>query len=284
MTILLNPLSKKRHQRFPLIVTVILGVILVLSAGSCLPTFSATSGTYPPFIKAALEGDITETQRLLEAGEFVNQTTIGNQTALHVAAAEGQDDMVYWLLEHDANPLAQDQNGKTPADFAKSQNNMQTAQIILDYVQLLQDEAEATKAGDLETLRDLLSQDRRGITILHLAAQSGETQIVMDEIAAGSDVNVQTKTGLAPLHKAVAGGSVEVCRMLLEAGADVNARDVHNGTPLYYAAVFGNEDLVRLLLDAGADPDIPATPGNETALDRARSDGNTEIITLLEQK
>src|SRR6266498_1011595 len=92
----------------------ILAAIIGVFSLSC-GVVSIQPGYYPPFIRAAQTGNITEAERLLKSGEFITQTTIGNQTALHLAAAEGQDKMVEWLLSHEANPLAQDQKGKTPA-------------------------------------------------------------------------------------------------------------------------------------------------------------------------
>lgn len=263
---------------------ILIAVITLLTLACGAVSIQAQPGYYPPFVKAAQEGNITEAEKLLKSGELVNQTTIGNQTPLHLAAAEGQDDMVKWLLAHEANPLAQDQNGKTPADFAKSQGHAQTAQLILDYVELLKNEDTATRAGDTETLRKLLLQDGREYTLLHVAAQIGASQLVADEIKSGTDVNAQTVNGHTPLHKAVISGKVEIAQMLINGGADVNIGDIYNNTPLYYAISYENIDLIKLFLDAGADPNIHSVWGNETALDFAKRKGNTEIIALLEKK
>jgi ankyrin repeat protein len=264
-------------------VSSILAVVIGVFSLSC-GFVSVQSGQYPPFIKAAQTGNITEAERLLKSGEFVAQTTIGNQTALHIAAAEGQDKMVEWLLSHEADPLTQDQNGKTPADYATSQGHAFTAHLILDDIQLTRDEEQASKMGDIETLRKLLLQDGKGYTVLHVMAEAGETQMVENEIKSGANVNLQTVNGFTPLHKAVTSESVEICQLLINAGADVNIGDIYNNTPLYYAIHRENVDLVKLFLDAGADPNIRSVWGNETALDYAKRKGNAEIIALLENK
>lgn len=263
---------------------ILVSVICILSLACGAVSIQSQSGSYPPFIKAAQQGDIAEAEKLLKSGEFVNQKTIGNQTALHLAAAEGQDDMVMWLLAHDADADAQDQNGKTPADFAISQAHDQTAQLILDYIKLLKDEELAYKAGDIEALRKLLLQDVSKNTVLHLMAKAGDVQVVENEIKSGANVNSQTANGFTPLHNAVISGNIEICKLLIEAGADVNIVDVYNNTPLYFAVHYQNKDLVKLLLDAGADPNIRSVWRNETALDTAKRKGNAEIIALLEKK
>lgn len=269
-----------RQKLFPFALVTIIG-IFTLSCGAI--SVQTQPGYYPPFVKAAQEGNISEVENLLKAGELVNQTTIGNQTPLHLAAAEGQDEMVKWLLLHEANPLAQDQNGKTPADFAKAQGYSQTAKIILDYTKFLLNINQAMDAGDTETLRNLLSQDERKYIVLHWAAQVGATQIAANEINSGANVNAQSIIGIAPLHKAIISGNVEICQLIIDSGADVNIRDVYNNTPLYYAISYENSELVKLFIDSGADPNIRSVWGNETALDFAKRLGNAEIIALLEK-
>jgi ankyrin repeat protein len=264
--------------------SILISVIGALTLACGAVSIQAQPGYYPPFVKAAQEGNITEAEKLLKTGELVNQTTIGNQTPLHLAAAEGQDDMVKWLLVHEANPIAQDQNGKTPAEFAKSQGHDQTAQLILDYVELFKNEDKAIKAGDTETLRKLLSQDGREYTILHVAAQTGSSQLIAIEIKSGEDVNAQTVNGITPLHKAAVSGKLEIAQMLIRGGANVNISDIYNNTPLYYAISYENMELIKLFLDAGADPNIHSVWGNETALDFAKRRGNAEVIALLEKK
>lgn len=264
--------------------SILVATIGILSLACGTVSIGAQPGYYPPFVKAAQQGNIPESEKLLKAGELVNQTTIGNQTPLHLAAAEGQDDMVKWLLAHEANPIAQDQNGKTPADFAISQGHTQSAQLILDYVELVKNEEKAIAAGDAETLRKLLLQDGRGYTVLHVVAQMGASQVVADEIKSGADVNAQTVNGITPLHKAVISGQADIVNLLINGGADVNIRDIYNNTPLYYAVSYENEDLIKLFLESGADQDIHSIWGNETALDFAKRKGNTEIIALLEKK
>jgi len=110
----------------------ILIFLLLFTLNDC--SIDPKTGKYPPFIKAAQQGDIKRAIELMKNGEYINQTTIGNQTALHVASAEGQNEMVIWLLKNGANPLAEDLNSKTPADFAKKQGKIDIEKIILDYI------------------------------------------------------------------------------------------------------------------------------------------------------
>lgn len=242
-----------------------------------------STGNYPPFINAAQEGDIAEVDRLFRGGEMPTQTTIGNQTALHVAAAEGQNEMVKWLLAHEANPLAQDLNGKTPADFANQQGHEDTEKILIDYVQLIQDEEKAILERDFDTLRELLVNDYRNYTLLHIFAQNGLVERLLAEIELGADVNVKTVADVTPLHKATIADQVETASLLLQNGADVNAVDNWNNPPIYYAILKDNPDMVRLFLDFDASIDIRSVFRNESIREYAERKGNNEIIQMLNE-
>lgn len=241
------------------------------------------TGNYPPFIRAARAGDVAEADRLFRQGHLPTQTTIGNQTALHIAAAEGQDEMVKWLLAREAHPLAPDQNGRTPVDFAQRQGHAVTAQIILDYIDLVQREEEAIAAGDFEALRELLAEDYRQNALLHVLAQLGAVDELAGELETGVDVNVKNASEQTPLHKATIPDSPEAARLLLEAGADVNAVNFLNNPPIYYAILTDNVVMVVLLLEAGADVTIRSAIHSETMVEYAERKGNQEIISLFEE-
>lgn len=244
---------------------------------------AVSTGNYPPFVKAAQLGNIAEAERLLRSGELINQRSIGNQTALHVAAAEGQDQMLLWLLAHEADPLAQDLNGKTPADFARAQGKGHTEELIKSQLQQYQQEEAAVRARDKSALRELLTKDTRHYTLLHVFAQLAATEEAIQEIQSGSDVNAKTALDMTPLHKSIVGGQVEIARALLKSGADVNARDIYNNTPLYYASFYGNKEMVGLLLASGADKSLRSVLANESPLDLAKRLGKQEVIPLLEK-
>lgn len=258
------------------------GVLSLVMATSC--TVTVTPSYYPPFIKAAQQGNIAEAERLLRSGQMINQkSSIGNQTALHVAAAEGQDRMVEWLLAHEADPLVQDLNGKSPADYAREQGKPGTEAIIKNQIQQAQQESAAIQAGDKLALKELLSRDKRRYTLLHVLGQLGASKEAIREIESGSDVNARTALEMTPLHKAIAGGNVEIAKALIKAKADINACDIYNNTPLYYAAFTGNKEMVSLLVASGADKSIRSVLGNESPLDLAKRLDKQEVIPILEK-
>jgi hypothetical protein len=70
-----------------------------------------------PFI-AALENHIATLQLLLDKDpKLIQQQDIFGQTCLHKAAKRGHDALCVYLLEKEANPLVEDNQGKRPFDI-----------------------------------------------------------------------------------------------------------------------------------------------------------------------
>lgn len=74
-------------------------------------------------IHAASNGDIVKVKRLLDSGVPVDSADYDLRSSLHLAVAENNLDMTRLLLEHGANPNAQDRFGTTPMQDALRQVN-----------------------------------------------------------------------------------------------------------------------------------------------------------------
>jgi ankyrin repeat protein len=79
-----------------------------------------------------------------------------------------------------------------------------------------------------------------GITPLHLAAMSGNMDVVGLLLLSKGDVNATDDKGWTPLHYAAANSSDEVAGLLLANKAEVNAKDKNGTTPLALAVTNGN--------------------------------------------
>jgi ankyrin repeat protein len=120
--------------------------------------------------------------------------------------------------------------------------------------------------GDIESVRQLLSTDRKLVNLPYIAV------------------------GLYPVHTAADVGQLEILQLLVSLGADVNQQDSEGQTPLHYGncifsslicwflgAANGYYALVKYLIDAGTNPQIKCNDGL-TALDSAT---DSDIIDLL---
>ncbi|KAH7377131.1 hypothetical protein B0T11DRAFT_27613 [Plectosphaerella cucumerina] len=93
---------------------------------------------------------------------------------------------------------------------------------------------------------------RRGLQPVHLAALTGQIEMVKRLLEEGADVNAQGGDYGNALQAASSEGRDETVQLLLEEGADVNAQGGRYGNALYAAISEGYTEIVKLLLEKGA--------------------------------
>ena len=150
----------------------------------------------------------------------------------------------------------------------------------------------AVKSGNIERVKELLSKKPSLIqaktiaiwedeTALHLAATSGNSEMVVLLLKAGADVNAADSAGITPLHEAAFYGSDLIAETLLKAGANVNAIGYRDkATPLCVAAVHGHLIVVKILLANGADINAVNRDG-KTPLQCAQDEHQTNVVAFL---
>lgn len=90
-------------------------------------------------------------------------------------------------------------------------------------------------------------------SILHKAAEVGDSRLCEILIAHGADVNKQDTRKQTPLWVAAEKGNGDVCKVLIQNGAFVDKEDATGKTPLWLAASKTREDICKMLIDRGAD-------------------------------
>jgi ankyrin repeat protein len=101
-------------------------------------------------------------------------------------------------------------------------------------------------------------------------------------LANAKDIDGQEK-GWTPLHVAAYTGDAEMVRVLLKHHAKVDARDKRDLTPLLWTAFGGKEDVAQVLLSNGADVNARGKDGR-TTLDLAKNTLNDKLIELLRER
>ncbi len=121
----------------------------------------------------------------------------------------------------------------------------------------------AAKQGDLEKLKNLLTQDQTLLnardtdnsTALHCAAWKGHRELIAFLITSGADVQVHNSNdhwGTTALHAAAHANQAAIVLMLIEAGADVNAKDMNDQTPLFHTTFHKATAAAKVLTQHGA--------------------------------
>ncbi|MBV9551765.1 MAG: ankyrin repeat domain-containing protein [Alphaproteobacteria bacterium] len=131
----------------------------------------------------------------------------------------------------------------------------------------------AAQTGDVGKIRSLLADgyspnqtdENGGTTGMHIAAQTGNLQILAILYKAGADINQKDKVGSTPLDYAAERGRLEALKLLLDMKANVDMENKNGMTPLMFAAKSGDIEAVRALLARGANPNKTDYTGRDAA-------------------
>jgi len=259
-------------------------------------------------IEAAASGDVSALRTLLESGVDLMQGDYDKRTAIHLAASEGFEDVVHFLLDEAKVPHSpMDRWGHTPLDDAVRGEHGAVEALLrargattgksqaLAVADTLADVIDAASKGDVDTIRRLVLEkavdvnqgdyDRR--TALHLAASEGLLPVVeylVDEAHAG--VNPVDRWGGTPLDDAVRSKHKDVATYLTAKGGYTaqklltEAESKDQSLNLIDAASQGNLVAVRVLIAQGADVN-QGDYDKRTALHLAASEGMLEMVRVL---
>ncbi|MBA0825253.1 hypothetical protein Goarm_021853 [Gossypium armourianum] len=246
-------------------------------------------------------GDFETVEALLKREpSLLHHTTVYDRhSALHIAAANGQIEILAMLLDKSMNPDAVNRNkqilmfdslhGRTCLHYAAYYGHFDCLQAILSAAQS-SPVAVSWWVGDHSRLLDLLCsgyarfvniRDARGATPLHLAARQRRPECVHILLDNGALVCASTGgygcPGSTPLHLAARGGSLDCIRKLLAWGADRLQRDATGRIPYIVALKYKHGACAALLNPSSAEPLVWPAPL------KFISELNDEAKLLLEQ-
>ncbi len=135
--------------------------------------------------------DLVTVQQILETrtGASLDTATDEGVTALHLAAATDQYEMVQLLLDRGASMESRTRLGFTPLHWAASRDAIRSIAVLL--------------AGGA----DIDVKAHHDVTPLHWAASRDAKQAVQKLLHAGADLSARTTSGETPLHIAVRNSS-----------------------------------------------------------------------------
>ena len=206
---------------------------------------------------AALLGQFEVTQLLIASGADINATNQEGRTPLDNA-------FVAWNQE--LQGLVQFVGG--------------ILQISFDL-----EEVKAGRVQVTALLRERKAKHGTGLVIemakrTARSVSSGDIDSVSKYLAEGGDANARDDKEITLLNLAALTGQTEIAKVLIEGGADVNATNGDQTTPLHSAAFTGRLELTKLLLAKNAGLDTTNDKG-ETPLDSAAAPWTTELAGIM---
>ncbi len=206
-----------------------------------------------------------------EIEEEFRQFPIGKRcTALMLAAALGDDELMRTLLDNGADPNKRDSHGTTALIIAARHGRLQTVRTLLrapatkvNLVDIVGHNALSGAAtqghldicglllgfGDAHLERQSHVQSNNPLLV---AASRGHYPICALIIKQGVDIDIADSDGCTALWRAAERGQIECCEWLIKAGANPSPVSFRHGSILMVAVDADDLDLLNLLLDWGA--------------------------------
>ena len=132
----------------------------------------------------------------------------------------------------------------------------------------------------IEKGADFKSTGKDGMSVMHIAADNGDTAMVQYLMTKGMSVNIRNKEDETPFMYAVAGDHKDTVSALAKAGAKINVQSRDGMTPLMIALLHKNLAISSWLLKNKADL-YPSDSSGWAALRYAALAGNTAIIEQM---
>jgi len=251
---------------------------------------------------AVENGDLEGVKRLMEKEARIPW---GYGSALVLAAKEGHDEIVKYLIELKDKSLPEEQHKDVPiakvlhkrGDLFWAEDALREAvdNSRINIVKYLLQQGigkfpkvlrQATETGSLEMVKRLverigdLTRIKKGALdeATYKAVLLGHLEILKYLIEQGANIHAvytdsyQSQDNL--LSAASRLGNLEIVKYLVSQEADVHAR---NEAALHGAALNGYLDVVKLLVEQGAD----IHSRNEAALHGAAAEGHLDVVRLL---
>ncbi|XP_039004311.1 putative E3 ubiquitin-protein ligase XBAT31 [Hibiscus syriacus] len=262
-------------------------------------------------LSAVQVGDLETVEALLkrESNPLHHRTVYDRNSALHIAAAYGQIEILNMLLEKSVNPDVVNRQKQTPLMLAAMHGKISRVKKLIEAgANILKFDSihgrtclhYAAYYGHSDCLQAILSaaqsspvaaswgyarfvnlRDAKGATPLHLAARQRRPECVHILLDNGALACASTSgyvcPGSTPLHLAARGGSLDCVRKLLAWGADRLQRDASGRIPYVVALKHKHGACAALLNPSSAEPIVWPAPL------KFISELNEGAKTLLEQ-
>mmetsp|Transcript_33340 Transcript_33340/g.131380 ORF Transcript_33340/g.131380 Transcript_33340/m.131380 type:complete len:351 (-) Transcript_33340:2272-3324(-) len=181
-------------------------------------------------IEHSARGNVDMVQVCLTSGADINFRNYGGRTALHLAAAENQEDVARYLLQNGADMTIKDERGSSPVREALGSGSYLVVQAFHDFgaeigesiIQGLRqvhviagfELISAAGDGDLASVRRLIregvdpsSKNYDSRTALHLAAAENNEEIALELFHHGVDPYAQDRWGVTSVGEALRNGN-----------------------------------------------------------------------------
>ncbi|XP_014294571.1 putative ankyrin repeat protein RF_0381 isoform X2 [Halyomorpha halys] len=258
------PIDAKSHGFTPLSRAVSCGqsesVEFLIKKGANKDIKTTTGGSLLHL--AASAGQIESAKILMKHGFKIDEKDNDNLTPLYTAAEHDQFEFADFLIEEGADVFASN-DGTTFLHIAASRGSSTAIIYFLDigidieapndyeYIPLYF----AAKAGKCDAIKvltnngaDLLTRDKDGNSLLHIAVEENDSVAVQTLINAGISVDITAGYwGLTPLHICAVNQNMDLAQLLICNKANIYCKTHDGRTPLDIALKNNDADMVSFI-------------------------------------
>ncbi len=211
---------------------------------------------YTP-IKFAIEYDHIDMVKLLISKGFDKYyKDIDGKNLLHCASEYGNTEICNYLIESDINVNDVDYIGGTPLFYSEVYGMKESSDLLI-------------KKGAKLFIDGININFKHKTTLIHIASDIGNTNLIEQLIKKGADVNSTNEYGFTPLHFAVINNDINIAELLIKSGADANIFDNEGKTPMRYALLSQFDIILSLIKE------------NDNILQKSTQSRPYQIINLL---
>jgi glutaminase len=203
---------------------------------------------------AASRGDLRTLRRLHGEQTDLQKGDYDMRSPMHLAAAEGHEHAVKFLLECGVDPNRPDRWGGTPLEDAINGNHESVVSLLKSHDAVLGEGVHIASEGRTDEAVFDGNPDR--VVEFLWAASEGNLRGLQTALANGTPVNAADYDGRTALHLGAAEGNEAVVQYLLSHGHPIHVRDRWNSTPLDEARREEKTAVVQLLDTAELAADV----------------------------
>jgi hypothetical protein len=200
----------------------------------------AAATSYTPLMYAVKASDIRTVRYLIARGANVNIVDKNGMTALHIAAINGNTELVDLLVKMGADVARLDHQGRTAAEYVPEKKvdsiglilikgYTDLNQAILDYVRLKQVRAVAeaiTQGANIDT------KDTNGETPLIIAARNNDVNMVSLLLSLGASPTVRDNNGISAQQTAEKYGYKQIAQIIETVAIQKELQGIKEKSPL----------------------------------------------------
>lgn len=243
----------------------------IILCGLIMQLLFAGIGNAAQLIDAIYDEDINLVRQYVRDGADVNVRDNNGDSALQVSVGKllvaknisKLFEIIEYLFDNGADVNVKNANGSTVllssiaavslldniSELAQKPNEIETN---LAEFRLIKNRLIGICRKIIQTSKMVNERDKEsGLTSLHMAVISKNTEIPLMLIRYGADVNADARGDGTPLFVAIEVGSLENIKLLIQHGAKLDFRSKDGETPMVYAKRKNCQECMSIIMAAG---------------------------------